>query len=182
MINLTNYPLRQPRQLSLGFSMKKKALIIEKNKARFYYPLSTQKFLYSPKEKKIWLTYSQKRSKAFYNLSKILLAQVFLGVLFSYRRKLSIVGLGYQANVEKEGEKNVLVLKLGYSHLIRLLIPSTIEILCPKPRVLLVKGMNLQQVHNYAYSICQCRPPSIYKQKGIHLFGEQLKLKQGKKT
>jgi large subunit ribosomal protein L6 len=110
------------------------------------------------------------------------LAQVFLGVLFSYRRKLNIVGLGYQANVEKEDNKSILVLKLGYSHLIRLSIPKNIEILCPKPRVLLVKGINLQQVHNYAYSIRQCRAPSIYKQKGVYLFGEPLKLKQGKKT
>jgi large subunit ribosomal protein L6 len=182
MHNTNNYPLRQPKQLNVGFSVKEKALVVERNKQRFYYPLSTQKFLYSSKDRKIWLTASRKRSKAFLNLSKILLAQIFLGILLSYRRKLKIVGLGYQATVEKEQNKNVLVLKLGYSHLIRLPIPQNIQILCPKPRILLVKGINLQQVHNYAYFVRQCRVPLAYKEKGIYFIDEPLKLKQGKKT
>lgn len=182
MSSSKNYLLRQPKELSLSLLIKEKTLVVEGLKKRFYYPLNSTSFVYNSSEKKIWLMESNKKSKAFFGLFKVLLAQVFLGVLLSYRRQLNIVGIGYIAHVEKLKTESVLVLKLGYSHLVRLQIPALLEVYCPKPRVLVVKGMNLQRVNNFAESIRRCRFPSIYKEKGIYFVGERLKLKQGKKT
>lgn len=179
MLNSKTYPIRQPKDLSLSLLTREKVLVIEGLKKRFYYPLDSIGFSYNPLEKKIWLLKSKRESKAFLGLSKILLSQALLGVLLSYRRQLNIVGIGYQAHVE---DRSILVLKLGYSHMIRLDVPSSLEVVCPKPRVMVIKGMNLQRVHNFAQLIRRCRFPSSYKEKGIYFLGERLKLKQGKKT
>ena len=182
MASFKNIPIRQPKNLNLSFLPKNNILLIENSKKRFCYPLTSSGFLYKPNEKKIWLLESKEKTKAFFGLSRVLLAQAFLGVLFSYRRQLNIVGIGYQAHIEKKMEENTLILKLGFSHVIRFQIPSFLEISCPKPRVLLVKGINLQRVNNFASFLRKCKLPSAYKEKGIYFSGEKLKLKQGKKT
>lgn len=178
MSSMKNNPIRHPNNLKLSLLPKEKTLLIENSNKCFYYPLAFSKLEYSPLEKKLWLIESKEKTKAFFGLSRVLLAQSFLGVLLSYRRQLNIVGIGYQAHLEK----NVLVLKLGFSHHIRVEVPSFLEVSCPKPRVLVVKGINLQRVNNFAQSLRQCRLPSAYKEKGIYFSGERLKLKQGKKT
>lgn len=182
MSSLKHYPVRQPKDLKLTLIAEEKVIFIEKDKNRFIFPIPPSGIFYTPEEKKIWIVECQKKSKAFFGLYKILLGQVLLGVLFSYRRQLNIVGIGYQASIEKEKTDNRLVLKLGYSHLVRLQVPSSLQISCPKPRVIVIKGINLQRVSNFAQAIRRCRLPSTYKEKGIYLLGEQLRLKQGKKT
>lgn len=179
---MKQYPVRQPKDLSLSLVPEEKSILIEKDKNCFIFPIPPSGILYTPEEKKIWILECQKKSKAFFGLYKVLLGQVLLGVLFSYRRQLNIVGIGYQANVEKEKTENILVLKLGYSHLVRVRIPFSLEVNCPKPRVIVIKGINLQRVSNFAQAIRRCRVPSTYKEKGIYLLGEPLRLKQGKKT
>lgn len=182
MSSLKQYPVRQPKDLTLTLIVEEKVILIEKDKKRFVFPIPPSGLYYTPEEKKIWLLECQKKSKAFFGLYKILLGQVLLGVLFSYRRQLNIVGIGYQASIEKDKTDSILVLKLGYSHLVRLQVPLTLEISCPKQRVIVIKGINLQRVSNFAQAIRRCRVPSTYKEKGIYLLGEQSRLKQGKKT
>lgn len=182
MSNLKNYSIRQPKDLNLYFLPQEKVLVAEKKNTRFFYPLGTNTLGYNSQERKVWLIQSNERPKAYVGLSNLLLAQAFLGVLLSYRRQLNIVGIGYQAQVEKNNNSTALVLKLGFSHLVRIQVPSFLEVACPKPRVIVIKGMNLQRVTNFAQSIKQCRLPSAYKEKGIYFSGEKLRLKQGKKT
>lgn len=182
MSSLKQYSVRQPKDLNLNLVVEEKIILVEKGGNTFSYPIPPSGIFYTPQERKIWIVECPKKSKAFFGLYKILLGQVLLGVLFSYRRQLNIVGIGYQASVEKEKTENKLVLKLGYSHLVRLQIPHSLEIRCPKPRIIVIKGINLQRVSNFAQAIRRCRVPSAYKEKGIYLLGEPLRLKQGKKT
>jgi ribosomal protein L6P/L9E len=182
MSSLNQYSVRQPKEISVSLVVEEEKLFVERKGYCFSYPLLSSGIFYAPKERKLWIKKCEKTSKAFTGLYKILLGQVFLGVLFSYRRQLNIIGIGYQASVEKTHTDNVCVLKLGYSHLVYVQIPSSLEVKCPKPRIIVIKGINLQRVSNFAQAIRRCRVPSTYKEKGIYLLGEPLRLKQGKKT
>lgn len=185
MLFLKKQVLRKPQNLSLNLSFPTQMLVVKGSHGIFYFPLSYE-LEYSKKEKKVSLIASQSnllaKKKAFFGMHQILLRQICLGVLYGYRKQLNIVGIGYQASVEKIDDVMTLVLKLGFSHLVRLQIPSALQVHCPKPRILLIKGMNLQKVSNFASLIRSLKMPNPYKEKGIYYAGEKLRLKQGKKT
>lgn len=97
-----------------------------------------------------------------------------------FLKKLIFKGLGLRAMLIENN--SILELKLGFSHLIRLLIPQQ------KIRVkiikngLLVFGNNLVSVCNFLYKIKKLKLPNIYKGKGIWYKNEVLKLKEIKKN
>lgn len=173
--------LRQSKNLSLKLSCINKSLLLEGPTGSFLYPLNSP-LVYLKDEKKLFLTETVKKNKSITKLFHIMLVQASLGVLLGYRRQLNIVGIGYQATVEIIEDKQFLVLKLGFSHLIRIKIPNYLDITCPKPRIIVLKGINLQKVNNFAAVIRRLKLPSAYKEKGIYFSGERLRLKQGKKT
>ena len=87
------------------------------------------------------------------------------------------VGVGYRAAVDGK----FLNLQLGYSHDIKLAIPDDVEIKCPKPTEITVKGANKQRVGQIAAEIRSLRKPEPYKGKGIRYEGEYVRRKEGKK-
>jgi LSU ribosomal protein L6P len=104
------------------------------------------------------------------------------GVTEGFVKKLTLVGVGYRANLEG----NTLTLSLGFSH------PVVIE---PRPgvsfaveqadrqrqQVISVSGINKQQVGQQAADIRRIRPPDSYKGKGVRYLGEEVKTKPGKR-
>jgi large subunit ribosomal protein L6 len=147
----------------------------------FLYPLVSP-LVYLKKEKKLFFSNDTLLKKSLKKLSHLILIQSSLGVLIGYRCQLNIVGIGYQASIEKLDNLSILVLKLGFSHQIKINIPKYLEISCPKPRIIVIKGINLQKIKNFAAMIRKLKLPSAYKEKGIYFLNERLKLKQGKKT
>lgn len=117
-----------------------------------------------------------KRHKSLHGLSRTLIANMIEGVTEGYTKKLQIEGTGYRA--AKQGSK--LVLGLGYSHPIELEDPEGIEVEVPAANRIVVKGINKQQVGNYASVIRGYRPPEPYKGKGVKYEGEQIRRKVGK--
>jgi large subunit ribosomal protein L6 len=184
MSGLEKQIIRKSKDLQIQAFFPQKYLLVQGVGGVVKYPMlyevsyekKTNKICFLSTESKI------KQKKAFYILNQILLTQACLGVLFSYRKQLNIVGIGYQALVEKDVNLFFLILKLGFSHQIRFLVPQLLEISCPKPRVILIKGMSLQKVTNCAALIRSLKLPNSYKEKGIYRDGEKLQLKQGKKT
>jgi len=144
----------------------------------FYFPLNFP-ILYRKEEKKLWFCNSSDKKSGFCNLSYILMIQASLGVLIGFRKQLNVVGIGYQVEIK---ESSVLVLKLGFSHSISVKVPSSLVVTCPKPRILVITGIDLQKVSNFASIIRRLKLPSAYKEKGIYLSGENSPIKQGKKT
>jgi len=98
------------------------------------------------------------------------------GVTNGYTKKLEIQGTGYRA--QKQGNK--LVLNLGYSHPVELEDPEGIEVEVPAANQIVVKGINKQQVGNYAAVIRDFRKPEPYKGKGIRYADEFVRRKVGK--
>ncbi|KAK8338163.1 hypothetical protein V6Z12_A09G231900 [Gossypium hirsutum] len=95
-------------------------------------------------------------------------------------RFLKIVGVGYKARAEAEGR--LLFLKLGYSHEVELTVPPAVRVFCFKNNVVCCTGLDKQRVHQFAATVRSCKPPEVYKGKGIMYTDEVIKKKQGKKS
>jgi len=95
-------------------------------------------------------------------------------------RFLKIVGVGYKARAESAGR--LLYLKLGYSHEVELTAPPAVRVFCFKNNVICCTGIDKQRVHQFAATVRNCKPPEVYKGKGIMYTDEVIKKKQGKKS
>jgi ribosomal protein L6P/L9E len=71
------------------------------------------------------------------------------------------------------------LLKLGYSHYIRFLIPESLYIVGYKKR-LIIFGALPADVKQFALQIVRSRQPDVYKNKGVQLVGRVFRLKIGK--
>ncbi|MEX0892673.1 MAG: 50S ribosomal protein L6 [Gemmatimonadota bacterium] len=114
--------------------------------------------------------------RAFHGLTRALVANMVEGVTDGFRRTLEIVGVGYRA--EKKGK--ALVLTVGYSHQVEYPEPDGIALSTTSPTVVVVEGIDKQQVGQVAAEIRAVRPPEPYKGKGIRYQGEHVRRKAGK--
>lgn len=117
-----------------------------------------------------------KRNRSLHGLSRTLIFNMVVGVTQGYEKKLKIVGVGYRA--AKKGNK--LDLTLGFSHPVVMEDPDGITVEVPSNTDIVVKGINKQQVGNYAAKIRDWRKPEPYKGKGIRYVDEYVRRKEGK--
>lgn len=118
-----------------------------------------------------------KRTKAFWGLTRALIANMIKGVTEGYEKKLEIEGLGYRASLEGED----LVLFVGFTHPVKIKCPEGIKFLAEK-NVITISGINKELVGEFASKIRKIRPAEPYKGKGIRYQGEVIKRKAGKKV
>lgn len=173
--------LRHSTNLELKFLPTKNVLLLKGALGISCYSIQG-KLVYLGSKKKFWLSPKRMTKKRVFSLNQVLLSQSCLGVTLGYRRQINLVGIGYQALLEKIENSNFLVLKLGYSHPVKILIPDGLTVTCPKPKFVLISGKSLQKVNNFASLLRALKLPNPYKEKGIYYKGEALRLKQGKKT
>lgn len=102
---------------------------------------------------------------------------IFLGLAEKYFSVLELRGVGY--TIFKK--KNFLVLNLGFSHKINYKIPSFLNITLDKKNIHL-NGFELQKLKNFASLIRGYKSPEPYKGKGIRYLGENISLKESKKS
>jgi large subunit ribosomal protein L6 len=116
-----------------------------------------------------------KRMKALHGLTRTLINNMVVGVHSGYEKKLEVNGVGYRA--AKSGQ--VLTLNLGYSHPVEMTDPEGIESTV-EGNVITVRGINKEQVGQYAAEIRDKRRPEPYKGKGIKYADEVIRRKAGK--
>lgn len=116
-------------------------------------------------------------SKSLHGLYKTQLSNRLYGVLRGYLMYLKIIGVGYRAHLDK----NILFLKLGYSHDLVFQVPSSIRVFLIDPTLVCLFGLDKNQITHIASKICYLRRPSVYKGKGIRLLDENIFIKTGKK-
>ena len=114
--------------------------------------------------------------KALHGLTRTLIANMVEGVTKGYQKQLEISGVGYRAAVQ--GKK--LQLQLGFSHDVSYPIPDGIGIVCEKPTMITVSGIDRQLVGQVAAEIRSFYPPEPYKGKGVRYLGEHVVRKEGK--
>lgn len=116
-----------------------------------------------------------RQTKGFHGLFRTLIANAVVGVKEGFEKELEVRGVGFKA--EKIGDD--LVLRLGFSHPIKICAPDQIEFEVQR-NIIKVKGIDKQKVGEMAAQLRRLRPPDVYKGKGVRYKGEQIKLKPGK--
>jgi len=117
-----------------------------------------------------------KKSRSLHGTTRSLIANMVEGVSKGFQKELEIIGVGYRA--QKQGTK--LVVNAGYSHTIEMEEEDNIEFEVPKNTVIIVKGIDKEQVGAIASNIRSIRLPEPYKGKGIRYKGELVRQKEGK--
>ncbi len=115
-----------------------------------------------------------------WGLYRSLIANMVVWVTEGYTRKLHIIWVWYNAQVQW----NTVVLALGYSHKINFDLPSGITASAEQDAkgntILTLLGIDKQAIGQAAAKIREFRKPEPYKGKGVRYFGEEVKLKPGK--
>jgi large subunit ribosomal protein L6 len=117
------------------------------------------------------------RANAMWGMQRSLVHNLVLGVTQGFTEKLEISGVGYRAAVQ--GQK--LNLQVGLSHEVNHPIPPGIQIVCEKPTMIQITGIDKQLVGQVAADIRSYRPPEPYKGKGVRYSSERIRRKEGKK-
>lgn len=118
----------------------------------------------------------EKINRSLHGLTRTLISNMVVGVTAGFDKTLEIVGVGYRA--QKQGNK--LMLNLGFSHPVEMEDPKGIETVVEGTNKIIVKGIDKQQVGNYAAVIRDWRKPEPYKGKGIKYSNEIVRRKAGK--
>jgi len=117
-----------------------------------------------------------KQVRANHGLMRSLVQNMVTGVTVGFEKKLSVLGVGYRADVKG----STLVMQLGYSHPINFSIPAGVVIDVDKQNNIVVKGIDKQAVGQAAAEIRAFRKPDHYKGKGIRYADEYVRIKAGK--
>lgn len=108
---------------------------------------------------------------------RALVHNMVTGVSKGFERKLTLVGVGFRAQVQGDALK----LQLGFSHDILHPTPAGIKIECPTQTEVIVKGADKQIVGQVAAEIRAYREPEPYKGKGVRYADERVIIKETKK-
>lgn len=114
--------------------------------------------------------------KNMHGLYRSLINNMVEGVHQGFERKLEMIGVGYRAAVQG----HLLDLQVGFSHPTKLDIPHGIAVSVEKNTQISVKGIDKQQVGQFAATIRAIKPPEPYQGKGIRYSGEHVRKKAGK--
>ena len=117
----------------------------------------------------------QRQARAMHGTVRQLIASAIIGVSDGFKKDLTVIGVGYSANML--GSR--LVLQLGYSHDIIFEPPKGIEITTGKGSIS-IAGFDKQLVGEVAAKIRSFRKPEPFKGKGIRYKDEHVRRKQGK--
>ncbi len=120
---------------------------------------------------------ASERARAMWGMQRTLVNNLVHGVTQGFSSKLEINGVGYRAAVQGKN----LQLQLGFSHEVLYPIPQGIQIVCEKPTMIAITGIDKQLVGQVAAEIRGFRPPEPYKGKGVKYAGEYVRRKEGKK-
>jgi large subunit ribosomal protein L6 len=107
-----------------------------------------------------------------------LVNNMVVGVSDGFEKKLTLVGVGYRAQMQGSN----LTLALGFSHPIEYKAPEGITIETPSQTEIVVKGCDKQRVGQVASEIRAFRPPEPYKGKGVRYADERVVRKEAKKA
>jgi large subunit ribosomal protein L6 len=115
-------------------------------------------------------------SRSVHGLTRALIANMVEGVEKGYEKKLEVVGVGYIAAIQN----NVLQLRVGFANELQVPIPAGLTVTCPDQTHISIKGIDKQQVGQFAAEVRALRKPEPYKGKGIRYENEQVRRKAGK--
>lgn len=105
-----------------------------------------------------------------------LLKNMMEGLRFGSEIQLKLNGVGYKARIDGQ----TIVLDVGFSHLVKVPIPPSIQASLPDANTIIVKSLEKDKLGLFSSTLRTIRPPEPYKGKGIQYVNETIVLKAGK--
>ena len=148
-------------------------------------PLGTLKTAQSPAvnvafedgQLKVSTVNDEKFSNAMWGTMRANLQNMVTGVSKGFEKRLTLVGVGYRAQVQG----TTLNLSLGFSHPVVYTLPEGIKAECPTQTEIVIKGVDKQKIGQVAAEIRAFRKPEPYKGKGVRYADEVVIIKETKK-
>ena len=106
------------------------------------------------------------------------LNNILKGCKEGFKKELEIIGVGYKFAVQG----NNLVINAGYSHPVKLDIPTGIKVEAVSNTEITISGCDKVLVGEFAANVRKVRKPEPYKGKGIRYKNEHVRRKEGKKA
>lgn len=178
MSRVAKSPISIPAGIEVNLAGK--TLKLKGAKGSFEYHLHEFVNVVVKKEDKLLVFSPQENvenADALAGTARALVKNILLGLSKGFERKLTLLGVGFRAQVQGK----VLNLTIGFSHPVKYDIPQGITIETPSQTEIVIKGFDKQLVGQVAAQIRDFRPPEPYKGKGIRYDGEVIVLKEGKK-
>jgi large subunit ribosomal protein L6 len=125
---------------------------------------------------KISLKNETKDLRSLHGLYRTLINNMVIGVSEQFQLTLVLKGVGYRAAVQG----NEITLSLGYSHPVKIDIPTTISVEVVQNTTINLKSCDKEKLGLFASNIRAWRRPEPYKGKGILYKNEQIIRKAGK--
>jgi large subunit ribosomal protein L6 len=183
MSYLGRKPIKIPDQVELTF---KKNILFVKG------PLGSNKRVIHPKIELnindavlIVQQPKEKQYNSLWGLYRKLITNMITGVSIGFSSQLEMIGVGYKAEVLEDANScNSLMLKLGFSHPVKLTIPKHLKVSIIKTNksdLIVVSGIDNEAVNSFASKIRDFRRPEPYKGKGLIYLDERIRRKEGKK-
>ena len=121
----------------------------------------------------------EKEQKAFWGLTRALVANMVQGVAEGFKKSLEIQGVGYKFEITSPTK---LTLSVGFSHKVVLDAPKGITISPDEKEknIIHISGIDKQQVGYFAALVRGIKKPEPYKGKGIRYVDEYVRRKAGK--
>lgn len=119
----------------------------------------------------------KKNKKSILNLFYKLIIIKIKGISKKFKLQLILKGIGFKIFIEN----NILHLKVGFSHIIKIAIPNNIQIINQNNN-LICSSNNFIELTQFIYKIRKIKQPEPYKGKGLLLKNEKILLKEGKKS
>ncbi len=117
-----------------------------------------------------------RENRALHGLTRSLIQNMVDGVQKMFERRLTIVGVGYNASLA--GDK--LSLQVGFANTVVLDVPKGVKVDVPAATSVIVRSCDKQAVGQFAANVRRVKPPEPYKGKGIRYENEQVRRKAGK--
>lgn len=116
-------------------------------------------------------------ARAMWGTARAIINNMVKGVSEGFSVRIEIIGVGFRAAIDK----GILTLSLGFSHEIKYVIPTGIEIKAEKPTLIVISGPDKQLVGQVAAELHRLRRVDPYKGKGVLYEGKKIRRKEGKK-
>lgn len=189
-LQISKYNIKIPQNISVIYCEKKKLLTVIsllkrkslKLKLRITTDPSKKILSVSPLS---FFQISNTQKKKIKMLRSTTIAQIkhlFIESSVTIFQKLKIVGVGYRGDFTSTLKKELLTLKLGYSHLIHIRIPKNLALNCLTKTKFCITGNSYNEVSEFSAKIRAKKPPEPYKGKGVLYESEKPVIKEGKKV
>jgi len=132
--------------------------------------IENNEVLFSPKDESV-------QANAQAGTARALVHNMVVGADKGYERKLTLVGVGYRAQVKG----NVINLNLGYSHPVDYELPAGVTAQCPSQTEIVLKGADKAVLGQVAANLRALRAPEPYKGKGVRYADEIVHINEAKK-